>query len=34
MMRALEAARQLLEDRLNAATQRAYELVDRPGGKG
>jgi lysophospholipid acyltransferase (LPLAT)-like uncharacterized protein len=31
---ALEAARQLLEDRLNAATQRAYELVDRPGGKG
>ena len=32
--RALEAARQLLEDRLNAATQRAYELVDRPGGKG
>ncbi len=29
---ALEAARQLLEDRLNAATRRAYELVDRPGG--
>jgi lysophospholipid acyltransferase (LPLAT)-like uncharacterized protein len=26
----LEAARQLLEDRLNAATRRAYELVDRP----
>ena len=31
---ALEAARQLLEDRLNAATRRAYELVDQPGGKG
>jgi hypothetical protein len=31
---ALEAARQLLEDRLNAATRRAYELVDRPKGKG
>jgi lysophospholipid acyltransferase (LPLAT)-like uncharacterized protein len=30
---ALEAARQLLEDRLNAATQRAYDLVDRPKGK-
>ncbi len=27
---ALEAARRLLEDRLNAATQRAYDLVDRP----
>ena len=26
---ALEAARQLLEDRLNAATKRAYEIVDR-----
>jgi lysophospholipid acyltransferase (LPLAT)-like uncharacterized protein len=26
----LEAARRLLEDRLNAATQRAYALVDRP----
>jgi lysophospholipid acyltransferase (LPLAT)-like uncharacterized protein len=31
---ALEAARQLLEDRLNAATRRAYDLVDRPNGKG
>ena len=31
---ALEAARQLLEDRLNAATQRAYDLVDGPKGKG
>jgi lysophospholipid acyltransferase (LPLAT)-like uncharacterized protein len=30
---ALEAARRLLEDRLNAATQRAYEIVDRPKGK-
>ncbi len=28
---ALEAARRLLEDRLNTATQRAYELVDKPG---
>ena len=27
---ALEAARQLLEERLNAATRRAYELVDKP----
>jgi lysophospholipid acyltransferase (LPLAT)-like uncharacterized protein len=27
---ALEAARRLLEERLNAATQRAYELVDKP----
>jgi lysophospholipid acyltransferase (LPLAT)-like uncharacterized protein len=27
---ALEAARRLLEDRLNAATRRAYEIVDRP----
>ena len=27
---ALEAARLLLEQRLNAATRRAYELVDRP----
>lgn len=27
---ALESARQLLEDRLNAATRRAYELVDNP----
>jgi lysophospholipid acyltransferase (LPLAT)-like uncharacterized protein len=26
----LEAARRLLEDRLNAATRRAYELVDKP----
>ncbi|MGB6730602.1 MAG: hypothetical protein WBE84_05515, partial [Xanthobacteraceae bacterium] len=26
----LEAARRLLEDRLNAATRRAYELVDEP----
>lgn len=26
----LEEARRLLEDRLNAATRRAYELVDRP----
>jgi lysophospholipid acyltransferase (LPLAT)-like uncharacterized protein len=30
---ALEAARQVLEERLNAATQRAYEMVDAPGGK-
>ena len=30
---ALEAARRLLEDRLNAATERAYALVDRPDGK-
>jgi hypothetical protein len=30
---ALEAARRLLEDRLNAATRRAYELVDRPAGR-
>ncbi len=30
---ALEAARRLLEDRLNAATARAYELVDRRIGK-
>jgi len=29
---ALEAARRLLEERLNAATRRAYELVDRPRG--
>jgi hypothetical protein len=28
----LETHRQLLEERLNAATQRAYDLVDRPGG--
>src|SRR5271170_2528725 len=27
---ALEAARRLLEERLNAATERAYALVDRP----
>ncbi|HKM87841.1 MAG TPA: lysophospholipid acyltransferase family protein [Xanthobacteraceae bacterium] len=27
---ALEAARRLLEERLNAATRRAYELVDQP----
>jgi hypothetical protein len=26
----LEQARQLLEERLNAATRRAYELVDQP----
>jgi lysophospholipid acyltransferase (LPLAT)-like uncharacterized protein len=26
----LEAARELLEERLNAATRRAYELVDKP----
>jgi lysophospholipid acyltransferase (LPLAT)-like uncharacterized protein len=26
----LEACRRLLEDRLNAATRRAYEIVDRP----
>jgi len=25
---ALEAARELLEERLNAATRRAYEIVD------
>jgi lysophospholipid acyltransferase (LPLAT)-like uncharacterized protein len=31
---ALEAARRLLEDRLNAATQRAYELVDGASGGG
>jgi len=31
---ALEAARVLLEDRLNAATRRAYEIVDKPRGKG
>lgn len=30
---ALEAARLLLEQRLNAATARAYALVDRPNGK-
>jgi lysophospholipid acyltransferase (LPLAT)-like uncharacterized protein len=29
---AVEAARLLLEKRLNAATQRAYDLVDRPNG--
>jgi lysophospholipid acyltransferase (LPLAT)-like uncharacterized protein len=29
---ALEAARRVLEERLNAATRRAYELVDRPRG--
>jgi lysophospholipid acyltransferase (LPLAT)-like uncharacterized protein len=29
---ALENARRLLEDRLNAATQRAYQLVDQPRG--
>jgi hypothetical protein len=29
---ALEAARRLLEERLNAATRRAYELVDKPRG--
>jgi lysophospholipid acyltransferase (LPLAT)-like uncharacterized protein len=29
---ALEAARQMLEDRLNAATRRAYEIVDSPRG--
>jgi hypothetical protein len=30
----LEAARLLLEERLNAATRRAYDLVDRPNGRG
>lgn len=30
---ALEAARRLLEDRLNAATLRAYEIVDKPARK-
>jgi len=30
---ALEAARRLLEERLNAATRRAYDLVDQPRGK-
>jgi lysophospholipid acyltransferase (LPLAT)-like uncharacterized protein len=30
---ALEAARQILEERLNAATKRAYDLVDRPNGR-
>jgi len=29
---ALEGARRLLEDRLNAATRRAYELVDGASG--
>jgi lysophospholipid acyltransferase (LPLAT)-like uncharacterized protein len=29
---AIEAARLMLEKRLNAATQRAYDLVDRPNG--
>jgi lysophospholipid acyltransferase (LPLAT)-like uncharacterized protein len=29
---ALEEARQLLEARLNAATQRAYAMVDQPSG--
>jgi hypothetical protein len=29
---ALEAARRLLEERLNTATRRAYEMVDRPRG--
>ena len=29
---ALEAARRLLEQRLNAATRRAYDIVDRTGG--
>jgi lysophospholipid acyltransferase (LPLAT)-like uncharacterized protein len=29
---ALEAARQMLEERLNAATRRAYEMVDSPRG--
>jgi lysophospholipid acyltransferase (LPLAT)-like uncharacterized protein len=29
---ALEAARRLLEERLNAATRRAYDIVDRTGG--
>ena len=29
---ALETARRLLEERLNAATRRAYEIVDRAGG--
>jgi lysophospholipid acyltransferase (LPLAT)-like uncharacterized protein len=31
---ALEAARRLLEDRLNAATLRAYDLVDKPRSEG
>jgi lysophospholipid acyltransferase (LPLAT)-like uncharacterized protein len=31
---ALEEARQLLETRLNAATQRAYAMVDQPSGGG
>jgi lysophospholipid acyltransferase (LPLAT)-like uncharacterized protein len=31
---ALEAARRLLEERLNAATRRAYEMVDQPRGGG
>jgi hypothetical protein len=31
---AIEEARQLLEARLNAATQRAYDMVDRPNGGG
>ena len=30
---ALEAARRLLEERLDAATQRAHDLVDRPHGE-
>ena len=30
MTQALEAARQELENRLNAATRRAYEIVDQP----
>jgi lysophospholipid acyltransferase (LPLAT)-like uncharacterized protein len=30
---ALEAARRLLEDRLNAATRRAYDIVDQPHAK-
>jgi lysophospholipid acyltransferase (LPLAT)-like uncharacterized protein len=28
----LEAARRVLEERLNAATRRAYEIVDQPRG--
>jgi len=29
----LESARRILEERLNAATKRAYDLVDRPNGR-
>jgi len=30
---ALEAARRLVEERLNAATKRAYDIVDHPRGR-